>query len=128
MPGISPKLPLSTAKPEITYVNNKNLRESIQQNIKNLILTSPGEKVFDANFGAGIRRLLFENVSNDISSEVVRKISSQVEEYMSFIRIENLVANFDPDNNKLYVTFAYSVPTLSLADTLSLEIPRNNYL
>lgn len=128
MPGISPRLPLSMATTELTYTTNKNLTESIQQNVKNLILTSPGEKVFDANFGAGVRRLLFENADQGTSARIVESISNQISEYMPFIKIEDLQANLDPDNNKVYITLAYYVTSLSLSDTLSLEIVRNNYL
>ena len=128
MPGISPKIPLSMATTELTYTTTKTLSESVQQNIKNLILTSPGEKVFDAKFGAGVRRLLFENADDNTSRRIIEAISSQIEEYMPFIKIEDLQANIDPDNNKVYITLSYYITSLSLSDTLSLEIVRNNYL
>ena len=125
MAGISPKLPLSISKEEITYVSNKNLKESIHQNVKNLILTNPGEKVFDAKFGAGVRSFLFENADRNTSSRIENAITAQINEYVPFVKIESLEANIVPDENKLYLTFSYSVPTLSLANTLSLEITRN---
>ena len=80
--------------------------------------------MFDSKFGAGIRSFLFENADNLTSARVINAITVQINEYMPFINIESLEANLVPDDNKLYITFAYSIPTLSIEDTLSLEINR----
>jgi phage baseplate assembly protein W len=125
MSGISPKLPLSIAKIEGAYGLNKNLQESIQQNLKNLILTAPGEKIFDIRFGVGLRTFLFENANSDTSEKITYAIQDQVAEYMPFVKIKELDVNLDPDNNRLSVYFNYIVPVLTLEDTLSLEITRN---
>jgi phage baseplate assembly protein W len=124
MPGISPKLPLAVGKPEISYTLNKDLKQAISQNLKNLILTNPGEKVFDDKFGAGIRRFLFENADYSTSERIQQAIIDQISEYMPFLRIESLQVNNETDYNKIYISLAYSIPTLTLADTLSLEIAR----
>ena len=39
---------------------NKTLGEVVRQNFKNLVLTSPGERIMLPDFGAGLRRLLFD--------------------------------------------------------------------
>jgi phage baseplate assembly protein W len=36
-----------------------DIRTNIKQNLKMLVLTSPGERVMDPNFGVGIKRFLF---------------------------------------------------------------------
>ena len=56
MNGISPKLPLLVDKQDGPYGLNKRLNQSIKQNFKNLILTSPGERVMIPEFGVGLKR------------------------------------------------------------------------
>lgn len=124
MPGISPKLPLGYHKNDVGYELNKNLKDSIQQNLKNLLLTNQGERVFDINFGVGIRSFLFELSNELIKNTISEKINSQIQEYMPFIDIENLDIDIDEDNNKLFISLSYTVLKLSLSNTLSLEISR----
>jgi hypothetical protein len=48
-----------TGRYEIYGVSD--LTSVVDQNIKMTLLTSPGERVFDSNFGVGLKRYLFEN-------------------------------------------------------------------
>ena len=124
MPGISPKLPLGYHKNDVGYELNKNLKDSVQQNLKNLLLTNQGERVFDIKFGASLRSFLFELSNDSIRSAITERINSQIQEYMPFINVDELQIDLDPDNNKLSISLAYTITTLNLADTLSLEISR----
>ncbi len=69
---------------------NKTLKQVVKQNFKNLILTSPGERVMLPTFGAGVRRLLFEPSTSETFSKVSQRISSQVTKFMSYLKIENI--------------------------------------
>jgi phage baseplate assembly protein W len=124
MPGISPKLPLGYHKNDVGYELNKNLKENVQQNLKNLLLTNQGERVFDVRFGAGLRSFLFELSNDSIKSMIAERINSQIQDYMPFIGVDELEIDIDEENNKLFVSLAYTITTLNLADTLSLEISR----
>ena len=39
----------------------KSFRRLIKQNLKMLILTAPGERVMEPEFGVGLRNFLFQN-------------------------------------------------------------------
>ena len=58
--GLSPKLPLRRDF-EDGYSMNKNYREMVKQNVKMLLLTAPGERIMDPEFGIGLQTFLFEN-------------------------------------------------------------------
>ena len=55
-----------------------SLKVNIKQNLKMLILTNPGERVMTPNFGVGIRKYLFEVVSDEVYAEIDSKIKQQV--------------------------------------------------
>ena len=59
--GISVKLPLRVTGEDGAYALHKYLIGVVKQNFKNLVLTSPGERFMDPNFGVGAFALLFEN-------------------------------------------------------------------
>jgi phage baseplate assembly protein W len=124
MPGISPKLPLALDKVDLAYKNNKTLRESIQQNLKHLVLTNPGEKTMDSRFGVGLKQFLFENFSSTIAENISSAIRTQIRRYMSFINVIEIRVSNDQDTNKLFVSIRYNVPNLSIDNILSLDIPR----
>jgi phage baseplate assembly protein W len=58
--GLSIALPLSLDEKDGPYKSNMTLDEVAQQNIKMIVLTSPGERVMEPDFGVGIRNYLFE--------------------------------------------------------------------
>lgn len=126
MAGISPKLPLSINKTDVGYDLNKNLKQSIHQNFKHLLLTSPGEKVFDPNFGVGLKRFLFEQSSEQFESDVISRINQQVSRYMSFLQIKKITVKRSPDYNRASLSIEYGVASLSISNILSLDIASNN--
>lgn len=95
MGGISPKLPISKSTTD-GYALTKTFLESSRQNLKNLILTIPGERMMIPDFGVGIKRFLFQNHGPAVYSEIHSRIMNQVNTYMPFIAIEQMEF-FGPD-------------------------------
>lgn len=121
MAGISPRLPLKTGS-DNGYVNITTLKESIKQNFKMLLLTSPGEYVFNRRFGVGLRRYLFENAMNsNFETDISSKIHQQVNEFMPFLSINDIKIIKTPENNAAKVSILYSVPSISLRDNLTFD-------
>jgi phage baseplate assembly protein W len=116
MKGYSPKLPLHVA-PEGGYGLTKTFKELSAQNLKMLILTSPGERVMDPSFGVGIYNYLFELNTQHTKSQVVGRINQQVRKYLPFIAIQSI--DFDEDggmtvdSNFLSVLIEYAIPSLN---------------
>ena len=63
-------------------------KEQVKSNLINLLLTDPGERLMQPNFGIGIRRFLFEQVIDKIT--VKNKIIDGVQLYIPEIEIEDL--------------------------------------
>ena len=122
MYGISPKLPLIVDDLDGHYGLNKTIREAVKQNFKNLILTSPGERVMDQEFGVGLRSFLFENFTIEVGENIKYRIYNQAKLYMSFIEINSIDLNQAQDKlSTLFVKISYSIPKLGANDTLILE-------
>ena len=88
-----------------------------------LILTNPGERIMEPNFGVGMRRYLFENYGEDVTSRIETKIKEQVILYMPSISIRSV--QFDTsniDSNNLGVTIKYEVPQIAVRDLLQFTI------
>lgn len=118
--GISAKLPLAYTKADGPYLLTKDLTENTKQNLKNLILTNPGERVMDTDFGLGISALLFQNSNDDIMDDIKERLFTQVEKYIPFIQLINV--DTEVRENTAYLRVEYLIPTLSLSDVLELDV------
>lgn len=89
--GISPRLPLVYNSTDGPYQLNKVLTDAIRQNLKMLILTAPGERIMIPEFGVGLHRYLFEQMTSSTFSTVSQKINEQVERYIPAINLEEVM-------------------------------------
>ena len=123
MNGISPKLPLHRSSID-GYGLTKSFYEVARQNFKMLILTSPGERVMEPEFGVGIRSYLFEEMRDSTYSAIQSRIYDQVKKYMPFIEITNISfhsqatmiggATADLDRNYLGMQITYEIDGAAL--------------
>tara|TARA_R110000765_G_scaffold106736_8_gene197384 strand:+ start:781 stop:1182 length:402 start_codon:yes stop_codon:yes gene_type:complete len=130
MPGLSPKLPLLTDDVDGSYALNKTIREAVAQNLKNLILTSPGEKIMDPMFGVGLNGYIFENFNSTIVGRIKTRIYKQVEKYLPFIEIlDVLTAQGDPTRGEseqlLKIKIDFLIKPLDETDILIINSDAN---
>jgi len=122
--GITPKLPLNIGD-EGDFSLIKGYRELVKQNLKNILLTVPGERPMDSNFGVGIQRFLFEPSIDDVFGEIEESIGSQVNEYMPFIELQDIdIAPGTNNEQMIGVRIFYVVVPLDIEDTLELSIKK----
>jgi hypothetical protein len=119
--GLSPKLPLSTSKVHYDMIFDMN--ENIKQNFKNLILTSPGERIMIPDFGVGIKHYLFELKKEVVFNQIKSDIENQVDRWMPFVKIDDisLYEGSQEDETKLSLYIRYSIPDLDIADQLIIN-------
>ena len=133
MSGISPKLPLYI-DPVDGIALNKTLKQMTRQNLKMIILTSPGERIMHPKFGVGLRRYLFMNNTQSTLSDISRKIEQQVRTYLPTVRIrsikflsengEEIRSSFESSSSSNYVKLVinYEIPSAFVSDTLDIKV------
>ena len=133
MSGISPKLPLYI-DPVDGIALNKTLKQMARQNLKMIILTSPGERIMHPKFGVGLRRYLFMNNTQSTLSNMSRKIEEQVRTYLPSVRIrsikflsengEEIRSSFESSSSSNYVKLVidYEIPSAFISDTLDIKV------
>jgi phage baseplate assembly protein W len=126
--GFSPIIPLQKSEEDGYYALTKTVAANTKQNFKNLLLTSPGERVMIADFGAGLRNYLFSNQYDTIEADITFRIEDQTSRFMPFVEINNIeYARFEPDytqsslTNHLGVKIYYSVPSFNFSDMLEIN-------
>ena len=120
----APKWPLKKGVDDIfeMYESPKDL---VKYHLKSLLLTSPGEKISDSNYGIGLRSFLFEQASDAFTSNLRGKIFAQVTEYIPAINIQRINISDDPemiDNNNLSISIVYSIPGFVNNEIFEMEL------
>mgnify|MGYP003126606598 CR=1 FL=1 len=132
MQGIGPSLPLRRDSSFGVFALITDYETEIRQNFKNLILTSPGERMMNTDFGVGIRNILFENYPT-AKNTIKQRIDSQVRKYMPFINIQDIL--FDTvdsgqvpleERNVLSIKIIFSVPDLNLNSSITVDTEVEN--
>lgn len=100
----------------------KTVRQEIRQNFKMLILTNPGERIMDPQFGVGLKTYLFLNYTENVEQKIRSKIMKQLAMYIPIIKITNMDFNSAPDYNTLGIRIEYSIPELGTTDLLEFTI------
>ena len=115
-------LPLSRDSTD-GFTSLKSIKTTINQNLKMLILTAPGERIMEPEFGVGIRNYLFENFNNSIYKQIDTNIRKQVEMFMPAIAINEVsFEGSDQDSNLLGVAIFFSIPSIGVKDLLEFTI------
>jgi len=99
---------------------------AIKNSIRNLLTTSPGEKILNPAYGCDLRGLLFEQVTKDIGNQIGKIIYNQITTFEPRIRIDNIKITMDTDNQQYEVDLSFSVPTLNLVGISILGILNSN--
>jgi len=121
----SPFLPLQVGDPSETMVGA--VRWQIQANLKNLILTAPGEKIGNNDFGVGAKHYLFDQDSSNAIGNLKAKVESQVSMYMPFITVRNIKVS-KGSRNEVLLRMEYSVKELGFTDVLMIAYSSQAYL
>ena len=111
------------------FKGTQTVKEQIKSNLINLLLTEPGERVNEPNFGVGLKNLLFEQNPN---VEILReKITKQTEYYIPTISLSDINVNFENDKYLLHIIISYIFNLDGSSDAIQLNFnssyfPRGN--
>ena len=91
---------------DLIALKNEN---AIARSVRNIILTSPGEKLFDPNFGTNISDSLFELLDDISASAIKDQIQYSLETYEQRINLRNVRVEPDFENNGYDVEIVYDI-------------------
>tara|TARA_Y100000593_G_C4284672_1_gene324752 strand:- start:671 stop:1066 length:396 start_codon:yes stop_codon:yes gene_type:complete len=126
--GLSPKLPLTYSDDDGYYKLIKTVKDMASQNLKMLVLTNPGERIMDSEFGVGIRTFLFENNTPSTYEAIRVRILEQTKEYLNYIDIREISFNNNSESkaqletNIINLKIVYRIKGYDIKDILSLPI------
>ena len=121
--GISVQFPLKIEKGEgIVPIREDNIVEAVKFQLKNLILTRPGEKISDPQFGVGLSNFLFSQENLKIP-EIQNRIRSQISRYMNYFdNLEINVGRSTENNKTISVKIHFRIAEFKINDELEVSV------
>ena len=82
---------------------------AIARSLRNLVLTTPGERFFNENLGSQVNNLLFENVDDVTAMSVRTEIINVIENYEPRVKLIRVSVNADIDAYNMDVKITYNI-------------------
>ena len=95
-------------------------REQTKSNLINYLLTNLGERVFNPNFGANLRALVFENILDRTTDELKERIQNDITLYFPQVTIAEIQFNDQPDDNTINFTLTYTIQNFGITDEINI--------
>jgi len=78
-------------------------------NLKNLLLTRKGERVFQPNFGSNIPSLLFEQMNSSLEVDLEQSLRDDIGFWLPYIVIDDILIQPDFDRNLVRIELSFRV-------------------
>ena len=114
--GVS--LPFSNTS---VFNSTYSTQEALKSNIVNYCLTEKNERFLNPEFGAGLRRLLFEPGVQDNVGEIEAVVTSGIATWFPNVVINNINVVLSPDANTTTIYLNYSVVNTNIQDQVVIN-------
>jgi len=108
-PDVAVGIKLPFGKPNGLFSQSYTTEEQAVSNLKNLLLTRKGERVFQPEFGSNVYSRLFENIDINIESKLVDTLTEDINFWLPYIVIDNVDVNANQDRNSVRIELRFRV-------------------
>ena len=82
---------------------------AISRSIRNLVLTTPGERFFNNDVGSRVNDLLFESIDDITASSIKSEIETTIENYEPRVKLLKTRVSANPDSYEFDVNITYEI-------------------
>jgi phage baseplate assembly protein W len=111
-------LPFSS---DAVFRSTYTTRDALKSNLVNFFLTEKGERFLNPDFGAGLRALIFEQMTPDKIDEIEITIRTGLSMWFPEVVVAGLDINQSPDTNTVVVAMNYRIPYTNIQDQLVIN-------
>jgi hypothetical protein len=97
---------------------------AIARSVKNLVLTSPGERFFEPELGSRVNSLLFEPLDAFTADAIKQEIINTITQYEPRVNLTKVDVTPIYANNKINITVEYQIVGLPIVESISFVLQR----
>lgn len=102
------------------FVPTYQTRDQIKANLVNYLLTNKGERVFNPNFGADLRNLLFENILDTTTDELRSRIQNDISSFFPEVTVKQITFDNIPDSNTINFILTYEIILFGIEESVNI--------
>jgi len=91
------------------FKTTKTTIDSIKNNIKLLLQTNQGERLFQPNLGMNLRNLLFEPMTEDLTIQIENNIVDVFERWLPFVELRNIDVERRNEANQTKINIEFNI-------------------
>ena len=91
------------------FKSTKTTVDAIKNNIRLLLQTHRGERVFQPNLGMDLRSLIFEPLTEDITIQIENNIVDVFSRWLPFVDLRNINVNRKDDLNQVNINIDFNI-------------------
>lgn len=103
------------------FKSTYSTKEQIKYNLINLLLTNKGERIENPEFGADIKRELFEQIDENTFDTIREKITDSVAIFIPEITLTNIVMTPLTDQNTININIEYYINISGETEKLNIN-------
>jgi phage baseplate assembly protein W len=105
----------------VAFNSTYSTYDQIKSNLINLLLTNKGERLYNPEFGADLKTVLFEGITEETNTIIRTLINSNVALFVPEVTITNLNIIKDEDHNTISITIQYRINISGRADEITVQ-------
>jgi len=109
------------------FASTATTMEAVKNNIRNILLTTKGERFLQPEIGLNLRRFIFEQYSEDAENSIKVEIVDTFEMWLPFVEIKEIKINMDETDsigkNELNVFILFNIKNSpNIIDSVAVDI------
>ena len=92
------------------FASTKTTMDAVKEDVKLLLLTQQGERLFQPLLGMNIRRFLFEQITENTVVEIENDIVETFSRWLPFVQLNDIKVDItDQDRNKIKIDVKFNI-------------------
>ena len=92
------------------FATTKTTMDAVKNDIKLLLMTQRGERLFQPFLGMNIRRFLFEQITDDTAIEIENDIVDTFQTWLPFVELRDIDVDLgDQDKNTIKINVTFNI-------------------
>ena len=111
------------------FATSSTTIEAVKNNIRNLLNTNQGERLFQPNIGINLRQYLFGQITEETLLQIQESISSTFDFWLPFVQIQNINLKNGTNANSIVIDILFNIkqdPNTLESVQISIDNETNN--
>lgn len=96
-------------------------KDAIKANLVNYFLTNKGERYLNPTFGSDIRKVIFEQITEEQLDTIEAIVGSDVDRYFPRVKPTRISVNSQPDSNSVTLFMSYTIADTYINDEIIIN-------